>query len=228
MIYFYWYLGTGLIFLIFTYIESRLNKDAQKNRELYALIKPRTETFGQKIINNVLVPAIAASGAILLWPGVVIWVIKDRLSNYKFKIAGTKFVTTDEDALKGLEILEKLDNVEFVGHISNELIPDFLSKSYCLLNTSRLEGFSNTFLEAWAVGVPVITTKNVNPDNVISKYHLGLVCDNYSDIPSKMEEMIEKKMYLDYNDRCVDYIREYHDPTKLAEIFLQDMINSSN
>ena len=41
-------------------------------------------------------------------------------------------------------------------------------KSKILINTSSFEGFPNTFVQAWANGVPVISLK-VDPDNIIKK-----------------------------------------------------------
>jgi len=146
-----------------------------------------------------------------------------ELPQYKFKIAGTKFAKTDEDSAKGLVKLEKLINVEFVGHITNDSIPEFLSKAYCLLNTSRLEGFSNTFLEAWAVGVPVISTKNVNPDNIITDYNVGIITDSYEDLPQVLDDLIERKKHKEFEQRCIEYVSNNHNPIKLAEKFLQDM-----
>ena len=118
-----------------------------------------------------------------------------------------------------------LNNVEFIGHIKNETIPEFLSKAFCLLNTSRLEGFSNTFLEAWSVGTPVITTKNVNPDEIISDYSLGIVSENYDEIPKILKKLIEEKQYMGFSKTCSNYVKDHHDPIKLAKIFLQDMKN---
>lgn len=152
--------------------------------------------------------------------------IAKRLPKYNFKIAGTKFPQTDKNAEEGLTELENLKNVEFVGHLSNDSIPEFLNQAYCLLNTSRLEGFSNTFLEAWAVGVPVISTKNVNPDNIVTDFNLGIITENYDEIPAKIEDLISNKKYKEFSQRCINYVKEKHDPLKLAKQFLEDMVNS--
>ncbi len=149
--------------------------------------------------------------------------IVKKLSCYKFKIAGTRFSTTDEDAKRGLNELENLENVEFVGHLTNIEIRDFLSNAYCLLNTSRLEGFSNTFLEAWSVGIPVVTTINVNPDNIIKEHNLGIVAEDYESLPKIINELISSKGYLDFGERCFKYVSEKHNPEILATQFLNDM-----
>ncbi len=76
--------------------------------------------------------------------------------------------------------LTKLQNVEFVGLIPHDEVTSFLTEAYCLLNTSLFEGFSNTFLEAFSVGTPVVTL-GVNPDFILTIYDLGFV--------NKIEEM---------------------------------------
>lgn len=146
--------------------------------------------------------------------------IVSKLPQYKFKIAGGNFEKTDADAEKGLKIIKKLPNVELVGYISNSDIPDFLNKAYMLLNTSRTEGFSNTFLEAWSVGTPVISTENVNPDNLIRKYNLGAVAENYEKLPQLIDDFIESEKYTDLSENCYKYVLEYHDPEKLAKEML--------
>lgn len=153
--------------------------------------------------------------------------VAKKLPQFQFKIVGTKLVDSDEDTNKGLAELKNLDNVEFLGHLNNNKIPGFLSNAYCLLNTSRLEGFTNTFLEAWAMGVPVITTKNVNPDNLITDFNLGIVADNYESLPEIIREFILSGRYEDYHEKCRNYIIKYHNPKYLAIQFLNDMKNST-
>ena len=147
----------------------------------------------------------------------------ESLKQYQFKIAGTRFNITDEDTKEGLNLLEKLKNVEFIGHIKNEKVPEFLSQAYCLLNTSRLEGFSNTFLESWSVGTPVVTTQNVNPDDIISNFDVGLVAENYDKLPILIERIISEKLYQKFEIPSKEYVRNNHDPLKLANQFLNEM-----
>lgn len=150
-----------------------------------------------------------------------------KFPNMEFRIAGTRFANTDADAAKGLEVLERLNNVKFLGHINNSEVTDLLSNALCLLNTSRLEGFSNTFLEAWSVGTPVVTTSNVNPDKIISNFNVGIVAENYSTIENKIKLLLNynENEYKILSENCVNYVKENHDPIKLAKIFLEEMLN---
>ena len=47
-----------------------------------------------------------------------------------------------------------------------------LNKSKILCNTSTSEGFPNTYVQALAYGVPIVTL-NIDPDNIISKNNIG-------------------------------------------------------
>ena len=117
--------------------------------------------------------------------------------------------------------LKKLKNVEFVGYIKKDDILPFLSNAIVLLNTSHLEGFPMTFLEAWTMGVPVITTKNANPNNLISKNNLGMVVETYDDIPCTINKLIESEPNENLRFRCREYVEKHHDPETLARKLIE-------
>lgn len=71
----------------------------------------------------------------------------------------------------------KFSNVKYLGEIENKDVNKFLETTDVLINTSKSEGFSNTFVQAWLRGVPVISL-NSDPDNLISNNALGYFCDN--------------------------------------------------
>jgi glycosyltransferase involved in cell wall biosynthesis len=147
------------------------------------------------------------------------------LPTINFKLAGKEDSGIDKQSKEALEKLKKLENVELVGFIKRDMIEEFLSSAYCLLNTSHFEGFSNTFLEAWSIGTPVITSENVNPDNLITDNDLGLVGKNYSDIPIILNKYINQKEYDSLGINCFEYVKEKHNPRYLAEEFINFISN---
>ncbi len=64
-----------------------------------------------------------------------------------------------------------IPNLELLGLVRDVSPP--LEEAWALLNTSAVEGLPNTFLEAWARGVP--TVSHVDPAGVVTAYGLGLV-----------------------------------------------------
>ena len=153
--------------------------------------------------------------------------IAKSLPDINFKITGTKSSNIDKSSLEALKILETLKNVEFMGYMKRSEILPFLSNAIALLNTSYLEGFPLTFLEAWSLGIPVISTKNVNPNNVITKNKLGAVAESYDDLPEIIRKIVNASPDESMGKRCRDYVEKYHNPEilagKLVEIIRENL-----
>ena len=148
-----------------------------------------------------------------------------KCKEVKFKIAGVNMPGVDEETRKYIALIEQLPNISFEGYIKRSEINNFLSKAYALLNTSHLEGFSNTFLEAWAVGTPVISTVFVNPDNIIIEKSIGIIAKDFDEIPLCIEELLNKsdEEYSMLTERCRRYLIENHDPEKAAKQFIDQI-----
>jgi glycosyltransferase involved in cell wall biosynthesis len=139
-----------------------------------------------------------------------------------FKIAGIEHENLDQETKNIISELKNMDNINFVGYIKRNEMKNFLSHSIALLNTSLNEGFSNTFLEAWSLGVPVVTTKNVNPDEIVNKYNLGKVADEYDQLHNMLRSIAEydNNEYDSLAKNCFRYVKEKHDPKYLANQFI--------
>lgn len=134
----------------------------------------------------------------------------------QFRIAGNPNSKIDAESVEYVEKLKTLSNVVFMGKVEREDILQFLKDAKFLLNTSRYEGFSNTFLESMIVGTPIFTTSAVNPDGIVSKYNLGIVYETPQDLANYMRE-IGPSQYADLSNNCIQYIQEYHDHNRLTE-----------
>jgi glycosyltransferase involved in cell wall biosynthesis len=148
--------------------------------------------------------------------------IINKLPSREFRIAGTFNYTYSNDIKKTVSDITNCKNVRMLGYITrNEVIP-FLAGASVLLNTSLYEGFSNTFLESFAAGTPVITNC-IDPDNIITNNGLGIVTQSYDQIPDKLTEIIYRSDYNQMARRCRDYVLKNHDRTKIAEIFIESI-----
>jgi glycosyltransferase involved in cell wall biosynthesis len=65
-----------------------------------------------------------------------------------------------------------VDNLDYLGELSQDEVNAELARAHLLVNTSVLEGFSNTFIQAWMRQVPVLSL-NVNPDGLLDDDLLG-------------------------------------------------------
>jgi glycosyltransferase involved in cell wall biosynthesis len=66
-----------------------------------------------------------------------------------------------------------LPNVEFRGAIPYHEVHNLYERARLLVGTSEIEGFPNTYLQAWAHGAPVVAY--LDPENLIALKQLGRV-----------------------------------------------------
>ena len=78
------------------------------------------------------------------------------MKNVKLKIVGTgEYKDFYESICHSLKLN---DNVEFMGYVNNDEIPNILCNSDVLCVSSSFETFCIPIVEAFASGIPVITT----------------------------------------------------------------------
>ncbi|MEZ4826788.1 MAG: glycosyltransferase family 4 protein [Bacteroidia bacterium] len=96
------------------------------------------------------------------------------------------------------------ENAEIVlhGKVLPEEVHKKLNGAKFLVNTSDYEGFSNTFIEAWQRGVPVISYF-VDPDEMIATHQLGLVSNDPEEIERWIETLLaDHGRWQAISDRC--------------------------
>tara|TARA_Y100000768_G_scaffold388696_1_gene386264 strand:+ start:1793 stop:2902 length:1110 start_codon:yes stop_codon:yes gene_type:complete len=135
--------------------------------------------------------------------------IAKELPDFKFKIAGMESFSNHSIQNKTILKLKKLNNVEFVGYLIREELFNLLNKSICLLNTSKYEGLSNTYIEAMIAGTPIVTTINADPDNIIFNNKLGQVAKDYKMLPIKIQEVKNNTNYRDFSKYSFDFAKRH-------------------
>ena len=85
-------------------------------------------------------------------------------------------------------MLFRSPNVTWLGSVARNDLPALYKRASCLLCTSIYEGFPNTFLEAWSLGKPVVTT--FDPDQLVRSLGLGAVGANADDLAAKLAALL--------------------------------------
>src|SRR5690606_38132466 len=66
----------------------------------------------------------------------------------------------------------EISNISFLGRLPFKQVNSFFPSSKVFICTSEIEGFPNTFLQAWAHDKPVITS--FDPGGIVEKEGLGI------------------------------------------------------
>ena len=144
--------------------------------------------------------------------------IAQELPAIKFRVAGMPERDADQATLDAVNGLRHLPNVELVGYVRRADVQQFLSESTMLLSTSDFEGFSNVFLEAFAVGTPVVTRRQVDPDSIIVRHRLGASAEDELALSKSVKAFWDmgENEYNAFAQRCQSYVKANHSPTVKA------------
>ncbi|PIS04800.1 MAG: hypothetical protein COT81_04605 [Candidatus Buchananbacteria bacterium CG10_big_fil_rev_8_21_14_0_10_42_9] len=87
------------------------------------------------------------------------------------------------------------EHVKFLGNLNHDEIVDNLCEADVFARPSLSEGLGNAFLEAMAVGVPVVGTKVGGIPDFLEDRKTGLFCEvsNPQSIAEKIEELLNDK-----------------------------------
>lgn len=103
----------------------------------------------------------------------------------------------------------EIPNVDFLGAKPFDGVNELLHKSKMLVCTSEFEGFPNTFLQAWAQGLPVIST--VDPNGVIKNKKVGIFIETVDDLKNAFGQLVENEsLYQDIKQNVDMYFVNNH------------------
>lgn len=131
-----------------------------------------------------------------------------QLPQYRFAIAGG---VNEQDYYNIIKAeTANVSNLDFLGPQSLNAVNELLSKSKLLVCSSEFEGFPNTFLQAWAYGVPVIST--VNPSGFITEFGLGKVVSDENELFNATTELMnDNELYEQCRQNIKSYFLAHHD-----------------
>ena len=110
---------------------------------------------------------------------------------------------------------EGLGNVQFTGFLSLAQVEQRFDQARILLNTSVYEGMPNTFLQAWARGVPTVATVDVGTGTYP-------VCPDADSLANAIEELYEKPQHWEsVSRRCREHFAQHHSAPAVTARYLR-------
>jgi glycosyltransferase involved in cell wall biosynthesis len=125
-------------------------------------------------------------GSLLLAFGI----IQRHVAEARLIVAGEG---SQRDELEDLSRELGLRNVEFAGRVSPEDMPEFLNRTDIFLNGSEIDNMPGSVIEAFAAGLPVVTTDAGGIPHIVINESNGLMvpCGDYEAIAAQAIRLLE-------------------------------------
>jgi glycosyltransferase involved in cell wall biosynthesis len=135
------------------------------------------------------------------------------LADVRFVMIGREAIAPSERAwLNALESrIRTAPNVQYRGSRSQAEVNELLARSHVFVNTSRYEGFPNTFIQAWMREAAVVSL-HVDPDRLLGERAIGLFCDGSL---QRLEDAVrtllsDSSLRAAYTAKARDYALSHH------------------
>ena len=102
-------------------------------------------------------------------------------------------------------------NLEMTGFLPMAQVEPWFDRARVLVNTSVYEGMPNTFLQAWARGVPTVATVDVGAP-------VHQVVRDPEDLAARVEQVLDNPAL---GARCRDYFERNHSPSQVLERYTE-------
>lgn len=112
-----------------------------------------------------------------------------QLPQVKFTLAGGPMPGGETYFEDMLAAAARLPNVAMLGPVRYADTGALFDRAKVFLNTSSIEGFPNTFLQAWIRGVPVVSF--FDPDSLVQRLSLGSIANSLDEMRESIRDLLE-------------------------------------
>ncbi len=111
------------------------------------------------------------------------------------------------------------DNVTFHGQIPYHDVNEYFGAARVFVNTSDIEGFPNSYLQAWARGTPVVAF--FDPDRIIAREGLGIAVKDIGEMREAVRTLVsDRDRWRAASARCLAYMRRVFSDDKCIAPYL--------
>jgi glycosyltransferase involved in cell wall biosynthesis len=102
-------------------------------------------------------------------------------------------------------------NLTLLDPVPHARTVELIGRAVAVVNTARLEGMPNVFLEAWSRGVPVLTLE-FDPDGVVAQHRLGVAAKgSWEDFLAGAKQLwSDRDDREEFSKRARAYIEQFH------------------
>lgn len=112
-----------------------------------------------------------------------------------------------------------LRNLVWHGRLGYAETLGLFDRARVFVNTSRIEGFPNTFLQAWSRGVPTVSF--VDPDGLIDREGLGQAVGNETALHAAVRQLLDDDVaWTTTSRRCLEMIDRLYCGEQMVDPYL--------
>lgn len=142
------------------------------------------------------------------------------LPEFRFVMIGGPYPGMSEYYNEINQSAKTINNLELLGAIPYDDVNKYIERSKLFVNTSEMEGFPNSFLQAWVRGVPVVSF--FDPDSLIKMHGLGMAPDGFGEMISGVKSLLDdKQRRSNVSLKARAFSADRYDPRKVAMKYVE-------
>ncbi|MFQ6024170.1 MAG: glycosyltransferase family 4 protein, partial [Acidiferrobacterales bacterium] len=115
---------------------------------------------------------------------------------------------------------ETVENLEFLGAVPYGEVNRYFTQAKVFVNTSEVEGFPNSFLQAWVHGVPVVSF--FDPDDLIAQKELGVAPAGLGEMAQAVEALLRNEQHrVDVGSRARTFALDNYSPSSVVSQYIE-------
>lgn len=139
-----------------------------------------------------------------------------RLPHARLHLVGGRYDDDTHTEQATIEALKRYPNVQWHGRVEQAQALSLLARAKVFVNTSDVEGFPNTYLQAWERGVPVATF--IDPDGIIGQEGLGAHVASVDALATRVGAWLsDRDRWQHVSQRVRAYSAQHHRVDRVVE-----------
>lgn len=146
--------------------------------------------------------------------------LAEAVPEISFHMAGGPVAADAQSFVDAQRRAAGVRNVTFHGPVPYRAVSALYGRSKVFVNTSDIEGFPNTYLQAWASGVPVIAF--FDPDGLIGKEGLGIAVTTHAQMVDAVRALTRSpSSWNQASARCLRFIERVYGEDRVVQPYMQ-------
>jgi glycosyltransferase involved in cell wall biosynthesis len=147
-----------------------------------------------------------------------------KLPRLQFHIIGGPMPGSESLYEKVRDTASRIPNVRFHGPIPYQEVGDFYERARVFVGTSEIEGFPNTYLQAWGRGTPVVAF--LDPEHLIARNGMGRAVTSVAQMCAQIVALSDDRQAWEIaSQRSREYMDNRFNLTRMTAPYIEALSN---